>query len=500
MQGLKSGISEGGNIVKMLIDSRWVEASDGSWFNIDNPGTGEVIDKVPMATVQDAETALQAAQWGKEAMRRLPAHKRSSILYRISEAMEANKATLSKLLSRENGKPIRQTMEEIEASIRIFRGFAEEAKRILGRVVPMDAVPGHERNFAVTIRQPLGVVAAIVPYNYPVELYAHKAAAALAAGNAVIAKPPSECPLTLLKLAGLMEEAGLPRAAHQMVTGSGALIGEFLSRSSGIQMVTVTGSMETGVRISQLASQHLKKVHLELGGNDAIIVCADADLEKAAEAVVLGRLARGNGQICCAGKRIFVDALVYDCFAEILTNKAQALKVGDQLEEDTDVGPLINEQAAKKVEKVIHDAIKAGATLRTGGNRSNAFIEPTVLTDVPPQVELFSQETFGPVAPLVAFQNIDEAVEMANDTPYGLQAAVFTNDISRAFDIAYRLEVGGVIVNWSSAIRVESLPFGGIKMSGHGREGLHDTLNEMTEQKIILVHNAVSLFGQEELK
>jgi lactaldehyde dehydrogenase len=192
-----------------------------------------------------------------------------------------------------------------------------------------------------------------------------------------------------------------------------------------------------------------------------------------------------------------VDAQVYDRFAETLTEKAKALKVGDQLAEDTDVGPLINEEAAKKVEAAINDAIKAGATLTAGGHRRNAFIEPTVLTDVPPQVDLFRQETFGPVAPLVAFQSVDEAIKMANDTPYGLQAAVFTQDISRAFDIAYRLEAGGVIVNWSSAIRVESLPFGGIKMSGRGREGLHDTLDEMTEQKIILLHDALSVFAQE---
>jgi acyl-CoA reductase-like NAD-dependent aldehyde dehydrogenase len=483
--------------MKMLIDSQWVEASDGNWQEIRNPGTDDVIDRVPVATLQDAETALQAAQRGKEAMGRLPAYKRSAILFRIAEAMEANKAALSELLARENGKPIQQTREEVAAAIRIYRGFAEEAKRILGRVVPMDAVPGQERHFAVTIRQPLGVVAAIVPFNYPVELCAHKDGAALAAGNAVIVKPPSDCPLTLLKIAALMEEAGLPKAAHQVITGPGELIGEFLAQSPGIQMVTVTGSTEVGINISQLAAQHLKKVHLELGGNDATIVCADADVEKAAEAVVLGRLARGNGQICCAVKRIFVDAQVYDRFAEILTERAKALKVGDQLAEDTDVGPLITEEAAKKVEAVINDAIKAGATLTTGGHRHNAFIEPTVLTDVPPQADLFRQETFGPVAPLVAFQDVEEAIKMANDTPYGLQAAVFTQDISRAFDIAYRLEVGGVIINWSSAIRVESLPFGGIKMSGHGREGLHDTLDEMTEQKIILLHDALSVFAQE---
>lgn len=483
--------------MKMLIDSQWVEASDGKWQEVRNPGTGKVIDKVPAATLQDAETALQAAQRGKEAMARLPAHERSAILMRIAEAMEANKPELSALLAQENGKPIRQTREEVGAAIRIFRGFAEEAKRIFGQVVPMDAVPGQERHFAMTIRQPLGVVAAIVPFNYPVELYAHKGAAALAAGNAVIMKPPSNCPLALLRLAALMEEAGLPRAAHQVITGSGSLIGEFLARSPGIQMVTVTGSTEVGIKISQLAAQYLKKVHLELGGNDATIICADADLETAAEAVVLGRLARGNGQICCAVKRVFVDAQVYDRFADILTEKARALKVGDQSEEDTDVGPLITEQAAKQVEALINNAVAAGATLRAGGPRRDAFIEPTVLTNIPTDVELFREETFGPVAPLVAFQSLDEAIRMANDTPYGLQAAVFTQNISRALDIAHRLQVGGVIINWSSAVRVESLPFGGVKMSGHGREGLHDTLNEMTEQKTILVYDALSGYDQE---
>lgn len=480
--------------MKMLIDSAWVEASDGRWKDVVNPGTGEIIDRVPLATLDDAERALAAAQQGKIAMRKCPAHERSAILLRIADAMEQNKAELSRLLAMENGKPIQQTREELGASIRIFRGFAEEAKRILGRVVPMDAVPGQEKHFAMTIRQPLGVVAAIIPFNYPVELWAHKAAPALAAGNAVITKPPSNCPLALLKIAELMEAAGLPRAAHQVLTGPGQLIGDFLARSPGIQMVTVTGSTPVGIRISELASKHLKKVHMELGGNDATIICADADLEKAAEGIVLGRLARGNGQICCAVKRIFVEAPVYDAFADILAKKAAALKVGDQLAEDTDVGPLISEAAAVEVESAIAGAVQAGAVVRAGGSRRGAFVEPTVLTGVPVSVELFCEETFGPVAPLVAFETIDEAVSMANDSPYGLQAAIFTNDISRAFNIAHQLEAGGVIINWSSALRVESLPFGGIKMSGHGREGLHDTLDEMTEQKVILVHDALSVF------
>ena len=482
--------------MEMLINSEWVGASDGARIPVRNPATGETIDTVPKATVQDAERAVQAAQEGKAAMKRTPAHERSAILARAAAALEQNRAGLSELLARENGKPIRQTREELSAAVRIFRGFAEEARRIFSKTVPLDTVPGMESHFAVTIRQPLGVVAAIVPFNYPVELYAHKAAAALAAGNAVIAKPPSQCPLALLRVARILEEAGLPKAAHQMITGPGEVVGDYLARSPGVNMITITGSTSVGIRVSQLAAATLKKVHLELGGNDPTIIFADADLEKAAEAVILGRLARGNGQICCAVKRVFVAAEVYDRFADLLTRKTKALKMGDPLNEDTDVGPLISEQAAQQVEQSIQEAVRAGAKVRAGGKRRNAFIEPTVLTDIPVETKLFCQETFGPVVPLVAFDSVDQAIHLANDSPFGLQAAVFTNDVSLALDTAHKLEVGGVIVNWSSAVRVESLPFGGVKASGHGREGIHDTLQDMTEQKTILIHGALSVFDQ----
>ncbi len=476
--------------MNMLIDGQWVNASNGECMNIHNPGTGELIGSVPKATVQDVERAVAAAQKGKEAMRKLTALQRYEILMRIALAMEARVAELGRLLAQENGKPIIQTRAEVAVTANIFRGFAEEGKRLFGRVMPVDAIRGQERHFAITIRQPLGVVAAIIPFNYPVELWGHKAAAALAAGNALISKPPSACPLTLLKIAEIMEVAGLPRAAHQILTGPGAIIGDALARLPGIQLITVTGSTAVGVRIAQMAAEHLKKVHMELGGNDAMIILADADLEKAAEAVVLGRLARGNGQICCAVKRIYVEAPIYDQFASLLTEKARKLKVGDQLQEDTDVGPLINENAAKEVEASVNEALQNGAKLAAGGHRRQAFMEPTVLTEVPADMPAFREEVFGPVAPLMRFTKLEEAIRMANDSPYGLQSAVFTRDINKAFDVAYKLEAGGVIINWSSALRVETLPFGGIKMSGHGREGVHDTLDEMTDQKTIIVHNA----------
>ena len=474
----------------MLIDGQWVDASNGECMTIYNPGTGEVLEKVPKATIQDVERAIASAQKGKEVMRKLTAHARYEILNRIANAIEARTQELGRLLAQENGKPIPQTRAEVAVTANIFRGFAEEAKRIFGRVMPVDAVRGNERHFAITIRQPLGVVAAIVPFNYPVELWGHKAASALAAGNALITKPPSACPLTLIRIAQIMEEAGLPRYAHQLITGPGAVIGDTLARSPGIQLVTVTGSTAVGIRIAQLAAENLKKIHMELGGNDAMIILADSDLEKAATAVVLGRLARGNGQICCAVKRIYVQAPIYEEFARLLTEKANALKVGDQLEEDTDVGPLINEEAAIEIEAAVNQAIQGGARLTAGGHRRKAFMEPTVLTDIPADLPTFHEEVFGPVAPLMRFETIEEAIVMANDSPYGLQSAVFTNDINKALDIAYRLEAGGVIINWSSALRVETLPFGGIKLSGHGREGVHDTLDEMTDQKTIVVHNA----------
>ncbi len=483
--------------MKMLLDGDWVNASDNRTRKVTNPANGELIDNVAESTPVDAQKAVAAAQKGKTAMRQMPAAERSAILFRIAAEMQTRKEELASLLARENGKPIQQTREELAAAIRIFQGFAEEAKRLVGKVVPMDAIPGQKNNFAFTIRQPVGVVVAIIPFNYPVELFAHKTAAALAAGNAVISKPPEECPLTLLKIAEIMEKAGLPKAAHQMITGAGEVIGEVLVSDPGTQLITLTGSVLAGKRVSELAASHLKKVHLELGGNDAVIVCADADLELAAEGIVLGRLARGNGQICCAVKRVFVDETVHDRFIEILANKAKVLKMGNQSDEDTDVGPLITEVAAKRVESDIQAAVAAGAVIKAGGKRSGNFVEPTVLANVPTDAKIFCEETFGPVVPVVAFKTMNDAVRMTNDSPYGLQAAIFTKDINLALDTAYRLEVGGVIINWGSAVRMETLPFGGLKLSGHGRESLADTILEMTEQKTIFFHDALTSYWQD---
>jgi len=458
-------------------------------LTIRNPGTGEPLGEVRVASEADAEAAVEVAQRGKLATAALAAHERAALLFEVAAAMEGEREELARLLAAENGKPIRQTREEIGAAIRIFRGFAEEAKRIFGRQIPLDAVPGLERDLAFTMREPLGVVAAIVPFNYPVELYAHKAAAALAAGNAVIVKPPSKCPLTLARVHELFGEAGSPPGAHQLVAGGHDVV-RALARSPGVQMLSLTGGTAAGIALAELAAGTLKRVDLELGGNDAMIVCADADVARAAEAVVLGRLARGNGQICCAVKRVYVESAVYDGFAEELAGRARRLVVGDQLAEETDVGPLIDEAAAEAVAASIEAAVASGARIAAGGGRRGAFVEPTVLVDVPARAPAVEREIFGPVAPLFRVASADEAVALANDSPFGLQASVFTRDVGRAFTLARRLEVGAVVINGSSALRAENLPFGGVKLTGGTREGIHDTLLDMTRQKAVIVKEA----------
>jgi acyl-CoA reductase-like NAD-dependent aldehyde dehydrogenase len=476
-------------LANLLIDGRSVPVPET--LPVRNPGSGEPLGEMPVATEEIARAVVDAAQRGRRAMAALPAHERARLLTAIADGIEHRAAELATTLAAENGKPIRQTREEVAAAIRIFRGFAGEATRVFGRQIPLDAVPGLESHLAITMREPLGVVAAIVPFNYPVELYAHKAAAALAAGNAVIVKPPEKCPLTLMEIAGIVEDAGVPPAAHQMVTG-GPELARFLASTPGVQMVTLTGSTAAGRAIAELAAGTLKKTHLELGGNDALIVCADADLERAAEAVVLGRLARGNGQICCAVKRVYVDATVYGPFAEALEARANELVMGDQLQEITDVGPLISESAAAAVSGAVDAAVGTGARVVTGGPRDGAFVPPTVLVDVAPRDETVAEEIFGPVAPLLRVDDPAQAVELANESPYGLQAAIFTRDVSRAFSLARRLEVGGVVINGSTALRAENLPFGGVKLTGGAREGLHDTLLDMTEQKTVIVMDGLA--------
>jgi acyl-CoA reductase-like NAD-dependent aldehyde dehydrogenase len=475
----------------MLIDGSWTPASDGAIDPVLNPATNLEIATVPRATQADVERAVQAAQRGARTMAAMPAWQRYETLESVARSIEANQKTLGELLCRENGKRISETTSEVGVAARIFRGYAEEAKRVFGRSVPLHSIPGREKSLAITMRQPLGVIAAIVPFNYPVELWSHKVAGGLAAGNAVITKTPEDCPLAVIEIAKYLEEEGLPRGAHQVLTG-GREVGEALVRSPGIQMIAMTGSTAAGRRILEVAAATLKKVHLELGGNDATIVCEDADIAATADALIAGRFTSGNGQICCAVKRVLVHASVYASLLAAVTERTRTLKVGDPMDPTTNVGPLINRRGAERVEAQVKQAVADGATVVTGGMRRDNFFEPTILTGVRPGTPAFGEETFGPVLPLMAYNDFEAALVLANDSPFGLQAAIFTADIRKVMRAYEVLDVGTVVVNHTTAVRVETLPFGGNKGSGNGREGIHDTLHEMTKEKTLLLHE---IFG-----
>jgi acyl-CoA reductase-like NAD-dependent aldehyde dehydrogenase len=478
--------------MKMLIGGEKVDAVSGDTFPVTNPATGEIIDTVPRAGVEDVRKALAVARTGRRIMAALPAHRRSDILKKAAELIGAELEDLTRLLTRENGKTVRQCRAELVTTQRLFVDFAEEAKRIRGNYLPMDGVPGLEHMVAYTVRQPIGIVTGIIPFNYPAELFAHKIPGALAAGAAVIVKLPEQCPLTVLRIGELMLQAGLPPEGMQMITGFPRDLGDELVTSPDVRMISFTGSAGAARIIAGQAASGLKRLAFELGGTDAMIVLEDADLPAAAEAVVQGRLTNGAGQICCAVKRVLVQESVRDEFLDLLLKRIGSIRMGDPSSEDTDLGPLITPEAAARADEQVQQSIGMGARCLAGGKRvHDSFYEPTVLVDVTPDMPVMKDEVFGPVAPVASFKDIEAAIEMANDSAYGLQSTVFSSNISNALKIAHRLEVGGVVINGTGAFRPGNVPFGGSKQSGIGRESIVDTVQEMTEEKTIVINNAL---------
>ncbi len=375
---------------------------------------------------------------------------------------------------------------------RLFVDFAEEAKRIRGQYLPMDNVAGLERMISYTIRQPVGIAVGIIPFNYPAELFAHKIPGAIAAGCPVIVKLPELCPLTVLRVGELMFEAGLPPEGMQMLTGFPQDLGDELLTDPAIRMISFTGSVPAARAIAAKASATLKRLAFELGGIDPMIVLADADIVAAANAVVQGRLTNGAGQICCAVKRVLVQQDAYAKFMDALVAAAEGIRMGDPASEETDLGPLITLAAAEKVDRQVRESIAMGANLVLGGRRiGRSFYQPTILTAVTPEMPILSEEVFGPVVPVIPFRDIDGAVRMANDCPFGLQSSVFSENIHHAIRVAHRLEAGGVVINASGAFRPGNVPFGGFKQSGIGRESIVETVLDMTEQKTIVVNEAL---------
>ena len=479
--------------MKMLLRGLPTDARSGGVFPVRNPATGLVIDTVPTAGPEDVRAAIEIAKCGRRVMASLPAHRRSDILRKTAELIGTYFEELLDLLTSENAKTIRQCRAELITTQRLFIDFAEEAKRIKGEVLPMDNVPGLEHMLAFTIRQPVGIVVGIIPFNYPAELFAHKIPGAIAAGASVIVKLPEQCPLTLLRIGQLMFEAGLPGEGMQMLTGFPKDLGDALLTDPDIRLISFTGSVGAAKAIAGKAADSLKRLAFELGGTDAMIVMDDADLGAAADAVVQGRLTNGAGQICCAVKRVLVHNGVYDEFLRVLLDRCGKIKMGDPRSEDTDLGPLISAQAAEKTDEQVQQSIEMGAKCLAGGRRvGQSYYEPTILVNVTPEMPVMKDEVFGPVAPICSFKDADEAVRMANESSYGLQSSVFTNNINDAIRMAHQLEVGGVVINGSGAFRPGNVPFGGSKQSGIGRESIVDTVQEMTEGKTIVINQVLA--------
>lgn len=468
----------------LYINGRWREGS--RYVPVLHKYRQEVMAEVAEADEALVDEAVRAAQGALEE-RPLSPYRRFEILRRAADLLSQRREEFALTIAREAGKPLKYARVEVDRAIQTISLSGEEAKRIHGEQVPVDAAPGAEGRLAFTLRVPVGVVCAISPFNFPLNLVAHKVAPALAAGNAVVLKPATYTPLTSLMLAQLLEEAGLPPGYLNVVVGGGRTVGEALLRHPGIALYTFTGSPEVGERVK--AATGLRRVILELGNNSPNLVARDANLDQAAQ--LLARFAYlYAGQFCISVQRIYVERPAYEPFLEKFVAAARAMKLGDPEEPDTDIGPLISEDDARRVEAWVEEAVQGGARRVLGGPRQGVLYPATVLTDVRPEMKVVCQEVFGPVASVVACSSFEEAIQQANDTEYGLQAGVFTRSLDRAVQAARSLRMGGVIVNDTSGFRVDLMPYGGVRRSGIGREGPRYAIEEMTDLRIVVLNAA----------
>ena len=467
-------------VQKMFIDGKWVDREER--IDVVNPYDGSVIAAVPQATSEDVNAAICSCEAGLKEAKKLSRWERYGILKRASELIEQRQEELALILAKEVGKTIQEARREVNRATQTFLISAEEAKRLHGEMVPFDAAPGAQSKFGFFMRVPLGVVAAITPFNFPLNLAAHKIAPALAAGNSVIFKPATKTPLADLMMVEILLEAGLPTHMMNIVVGPGDSVGDRIVEDERVRMITFTGSLEVGKRIAHRAG--LKKLALELGSNSACVAAEDGDLKRAVERIKIGAFALA-GQVCISVQRVFVHSSVFDAFVERFVASVKKMNVGDQLREETDMGPMISLEAAEKTGLWVEEATQKGARLQIGGERSGALFQPTVLTDVPRDCKLFREEAFAPVVIINRFDAMDDAVDMVNDSKYGLQAGIFTKDLRRAIRAAREFENGGVMVNEVPTFRVDLMPYGGQKGSGIGREGPRFAIEEMTEIRVI---------------
>jgi glyceraldehyde-3-phosphate dehydrogenase (NADP+) len=466
--------------MKMLLNGKWVEREKK--IDVYDPFDDSVIDTVPCATSEDVETALEAAVRGFDVAKKMTVFERAQVLFKAAAIVSEHLEDFARIIAQEGSKTIREARKEASRCVNTLMVSAEESKRILGETIPFDSFPGGEKRRGYYYRFPIGVVLAITPFNDPLNLVAHKLGPAIAAGNSVILKPATVTPLSALKLAEALLEAGLPPSVLQVITGYGSVIGDPLVKDERVRMISFTGGVEAGKRIAQLAG--IKKMGMELGSDSPVIVWADTDLDWAVESCVSGAF-WAAGQNCIGVQRLYIHRSIYHDFRDRFVERTKKYRIGDKLKEETDMGPMITVGEAERVESWINEAVKKGAKVLTGGKRKQALMEPTVLENVPENVAIHCEEVFGPTVNLYPVDNLDVAIKKANSLPFGLHAAIFTRNVDVAFKAAYGLDCGGVMVNDSTDYRLDSMPFGGVKYSGLGREGIKFALQEMTEPKVI---------------
>jgi len=463
-----------------FIGGEWVDTPDHEMVRL--PYDGTPVGQVPRAGLDVLERAIAAARQGFAAMRELSNYERADLLLRVGDLIRRDLAEFTQLVCAETGKPIKEAKVEVGRGLETLIAAAHEARQLHGEVIPMEFSATGKGRMAITVREPLGVIGCITPFNVPLNLALHKVAPALAGGNAVVHKPATKTPLSALRLARAMEEAGVPKGAYNVITGSGALIGMAMAEHPSLAMLTFTGSAAVGRTIKSRAG--LKKVTLELGNNSAVIVEPGSDLNTAVSRTVQGAFSH-SGQVCISVQRVFVHRTIAGEFVERLKAGAEALRIGHPYEQTTDISSLIDEKEAMRIEEWIAEAVVGGAKVVTGGERTRATIRPAVLVDVPAACQISCQEAFGPVVAVYPYDRLESAIEQANATPYGLQAGIFTPDIQSAFQAARKLEVGGVMINDIPMYRADHMPYGGVKESGTGREGPRYAIEEMTEMKLI---------------
>jgi acyl-CoA reductase-like NAD-dependent aldehyde dehydrogenase len=465
---------------KLFLDGEWIET--GEWLEVRSPYSGEVVARVAKAGAAEARHAVDAAE--RAMLEPLPAHKRAEILVRVAGYLGRRHEEIARTISAEAGKPLKAARVEVARAMSTYTMSAVEARTLAGEMVPMDASQAGAGKLAFTLRRPIGIVAAISPFNFPLNLVAHKIAPALAAGCAVVLKPASATPLSALLLAELEEEAGLPAGWLNVLAGPASAIGDVLVEDERVRLITFTGSGEVGWKLAERAPR--KRVNLELGNATPVIVEADADLEVAATKLAANAFSFA-GQSCISVQRIYVQRSAYDDLLARFLPKVEALKVGDPADEETDVGPLIDAESRERVLAWIDEARAAGAEVLAGGTLDGELIRPTVLARAGPDLKVSCEEVFGPVCTVTAYDSLDEAIELANGTRYGLQAGIFTGSIRSALAAAERLEFGGVTINEAPTFRADQMPYGGVKASGNTREGPAWAVRELTEERLVVL-------------